>query len=137
MVGAFVLTDSLGRTFTDLFATVNKNIAVDVRGAEMTAGPGDSRRRRPARTCRPARWRPCSAVDGVAEVQGNVVSAEFNQVSVLGKDGKALTTNGAPIIAGNWIDSAALNQQRVVDGTAAARTRPRSCSTASWPRRPA
>ncbi|MFL6219367.1 MAG: hypothetical protein ACJ742_12595, partial [Actinomycetes bacterium] len=32
VVGAFVLTDSLGKTFDDLFATVNKNIAVDVRG---------------------------------------------------------------------------------------------------------
>ena len=37
---------------------------------------------------------------------------------MLGKDGKALSTNGAPIIAGNWIESDRLNQQRVVAGTA-------------------
>jgi hypothetical protein len=76
-------------------------------------------------------------VDGVAEVQGNVVNAQFNQVSVLGKDGKALTTNGAPIIAGNWIDSA---QPQPAAGVSTAPHRadpPRSCSTASWPRRPA
>ena len=117
VVGAFVLTDSLGRTFTDLFSSVNKNIAVDVRGAEITPGSGNSdgggRRDVPASTIATVQ-----RVDGVAEVQGNVVNAQFNQVSVLGKDGKALSTNGAPIIAGNWIDSATLNQQRVVDGTA-------------------
>jgi putative ABC transport system permease protein len=117
VVGAFVLTDSLGRTFTDLFSSVNKNIAVDVRGTEITPGSGNSdgggRHDVPASTIATVQ-----GVDGVAEVQGNVVNAQFNQVSVLGKDGKALTTNGAPIIAGNWIDSAKLNQQRVVDGTA-------------------
>ena len=42
VVGAFVLTDSLGRTFTDLFSSVNKNIAVDVRGTEITPGSGNS-----------------------------------------------------------------------------------------------
>src|SRR4029079_15885280 len=117
VVGAFVLTDSLGRTFTDLFSSVNKNIAVDVRGTEITPGSGNSDggggHDVPASTIATVQ-----GVDGVAEVQGNVANAQFNQVSVLGKDGKALTTNGAPIIAGNWIDSVNLNQQRVVDGTA-------------------
>jgi putative ABC transport system permease protein len=117
VVGAFVLTDSLGRTFTDLFSSVNKNIAVDVRGAEITPGSGNSdgggRTDVPATTIATVR-----GVDGVAEVQGNVVNAQFNQVSVLGKDGKALSTSGAPIIAGNWIDSTRLNQQRVISGTA-------------------
>ena len=56
-------------------------------------------------------------VGGVAEVQGNVVNAQ-GQVSVVGKDGKALSTNAAPIIAGNWIDSARLNQQKIIAGQA-------------------
>ncbi|HST64839.1 MAG TPA: FtsX-like permease family protein [Mycobacteriales bacterium] len=117
VVGAFVLTDTLGRTFTDLFNTVNKNIAVDVRGAEITQGSSNSdgggRKDVPASAVTAVRQ-----VAGVAEVQGNVVNAQSNQVSVLGKDGKALSTNGAPIIAGNWIESDRLNEQRVVSGLA-------------------
>ncbi|HEY6749399.1 MAG TPA: FtsX-like permease family protein, partial [Mycobacteriales bacterium] len=117
VVGAFVLTDTLGRTFTDLFNTVNKNIAVDVRGAEITPGSSDSdgggRKDVPASAITAVQ-----RVDGVAEVQGNIANAQSNQVSVLGKDGKALSTNGAPIIAGNWIDSDRLNEQRVVSGLA-------------------
>ena len=42
VVGAFVLTDSLGKTFDDLFATVSKNIAVDVRGVEKGEGTANS-----------------------------------------------------------------------------------------------
>jgi putative ABC transport system permease protein len=116
VVGAFVLTDTLGNTFTDLFSSVNKNIAVDVRGAEITPGSSNSdgagRRDVPASAIA-----AIQRVDGVAEVQGNVVNAQ-GQVSVLGKDGKALSTNAAPIIAGNWIDSARLNQQKIVSGQA-------------------
>ena len=57
-------------------------------------------------------------VDGVAEVQPNVVRADYNAVSVLGKDGKALSTDGAPLIGGNWVDSPTLNQQRIISGRA-------------------
>ncbi|HEV7655196.1 MAG TPA: FtsX-like permease family protein [Mycobacteriales bacterium] len=117
VVGAFVLTDTLGHTFTDLFNTVNKNIAVDVRGGEITSGSANSdgggREDVPA-----AAITAIQKVDGVAEVQGNVVDARGNDVSVLGKDGKALSTNGAPIIAGNWIQSDRLNEQKVVSGRA-------------------
>ena len=116
VVGAFVLTDTLGNTFNDLFSSVNKNIAVDVRGAEITPGSsnsgGSGRRDVPA----PA-VAAIQKVGGVAEVQGNVVNAQ-GQVSVVGKDGKALSTNAAPIIAGNWIDSARLNQQKIIAGQA-------------------
>ena len=116
VVGAFVVTDTLGKTFTDLFATVNQNIAVDVRGTETVAGSSDSgggRNPVPASALAVAQ-----RVDGVAEVQPSIVNAQFNGVSLLGKDGKALSTNGAPIIAGNWVESDRLNQQRIVEGRA-------------------
>jgi putative ABC transport system permease protein len=112
VVGAFVLTDTLGHTFTDLFNTVNKNIAVDVRGPQINPDTGDERRDVPAATLATVK-----AVPGVAEAQGNVVNAS-GQISLLGKDGKALSTNGAPVVAGNWIDSTTLNEQRVVSGHA-------------------
>ena len=113
VVGAFVLTDTLGATFTDLFNTVNKNIAVDVRGPVINPSDTDG----PRRDVSAATVTGLRSVDGVAEVQGNVVDAT-GDVSVLGKDGKALSANGAPIVAGNWIDSTTLNEQRVVSGLA-------------------
>jgi putative ABC transport system permease protein len=117
VVGAFVLTDTLGRTFTDLFNTVNKNIAVDVRGTEKVDGSatGDGG----GRTSVPeSAVATVKAVPGVADVQPSVVNGQFNRFSILGKDGKALSTNGAPIIGGNWVPSETLNQQRIVEGRA-------------------
>lgn len=115
VVGAFVLTDSLGKTFTDLFDTVNKNIAVDVRGAEKGAGTagedGGGRLSVPATAVATV-----EAVDGVAEVQPSIVNA--GSMAIVGKDGKAISSNGAPTIGANWIESDRLNQQRIVDGNA-------------------
>ena len=37
VAGAFVLTDSLGKVFDDLFSTVSRNVAVDVRGDKVTS----------------------------------------------------------------------------------------------------
>lgn len=117
VVGAFVTTDTLGSTFEDVFSDANKQIAVDVRGQETTEGSAnsDGGGRNPVPESVVAAVR---AVPGVAEVQGNVVNAQFNQVSLLGKDGKALSAAGAPFIAANWIESDRLNQQRVIEGRA-------------------
>ena len=113
--GAFVLTDSLGRTFDDLFTTVSKNIAVEVRGTvqsdlgseEDGPGEGSTRRNVPASTLETVR-----AVDGVAEAQPSV----FGSAVVVGTDGKPVNNNGAPNIGANWVDSTLLTQQRIVEG---------------------
>ena len=115
VVGAFVLTDSLGRTFDDLFATVNKNIAVDVRGVEKANGTasddfgGVGRDDVPVATLERLR-----AVDGVAEAQPSV----FGTAVLVGSDRKPVTGTGAPTIGGAWVPSDVLNQQRVVEGSA-------------------
>ncbi len=112
VVGAFVLTDSLGRTFDDLFATVNKNIAVDVRGTETADGTattdptGTGRHDVPASTLQTVR-----GVDGVAEAQ----PAMFGTAVLVGSDNKPVTTFG-PTIGTNWVDSDVLNPLRVVEG---------------------
>ena len=98
VVGAFVLTDSLGRTFDDLFATVNENIAVDVRGAEKADGSatGDGAGRQTV---------PAATVDDGPRGRrrgrgpGQRRARRLNAMSVLGKDGKALSTDGAPLSA--------------------------------------
>ena len=117
VVGAFVTTDTLGSTFEDVFSDVNEQIAVDVRGLETTEGAAnsDGGGRNPVPESAVAAVR---AVPGVAEVQPNVANAQFNQVSLLGKEGKALSTNGAPFIAANWTESERLNLQRIIEGRA-------------------
>ena len=113
--GAFVLTDSLGRTFDDLFTTVSRSLAVEVRGTVQSDlgsdedGPsgGNTRRNVPASALETIR-----KVDGVAEVQPSL----FGAAVVVGTDGKPVTNNGAPNIGANWVDSTLLTQQRIVEG---------------------
>jgi putative ABC transport system permease protein len=114
VAGAFVLTDSLGRTFDDLFTTISKNIAVEVRGTVQADlgeedGPsdGETRRNVPASALDTIR-----KVDGVAEAQPSV----FGNAVVIGTDGEPVTNNGAPNIGMNWVESTTLTQQRIVDG---------------------
>ena len=116
VAGAFVLTDSLGRTFDNLFTTVSKNIAVEVRGTVQSdlgsgeqGGPGSDNTRRnvPASVLDKIR-----GVDGVAEAQPSV----FGNAVVVGTDGKPVSNNGAPNIGANWVDSTVLTQQRIEAG---------------------
>jgi putative ABC transport system permease protein len=115
VAGAFVLTDSLGKTFDDLFTTVSKNISVEVRGTVQSdlgsddggPGSGETRRKVPASALETIRQ-----VDGVAEAQPSV----FGGAVVIGTDGKPVRNNGAPNIGGNWVDSTLLTQQRIVEG---------------------
>jgi putative ABC transport system permease protein len=113
VAGAFVLTDSLGRTFDRLFTTVNENIAVDVRGTTTYEGSdfdengGTSRADVPASVLDTVR-----RVDGVADAQPSL----FGNAVLVGSDGKPVTTSGAPTIGTNWVDSTLLNPLRLIDG---------------------
>ena len=112
--GAFVLTDSLGKVFDDLFSTVNQNIAVDVRGAKITeGGQGESA----ARALVPASVvDTVAAVDGVAEAQPNVVGV----AQLVDAKGKVVGSNTAPAFGFNWYDSAKLMPGRITEGRAPA-----------------
>ena len=71
VAGAFVLTDSLGKVFDNLFSTVNQHVAVDVRGDKVTSGDqGDVRALLPAGLVDTVR-----NVDGVKEAQGQVAGS--------------------------------------------------------------
>ena len=114
VVGAFVVTDTLGRSFTDAFAVANEDIAVAVRGAEVTDGPGAGSGDRDE-VPEDAVGR-LEQVDGVAEVKPSVSTSAAGEFTVLGSDGEAMASTGAPMFAGNWIESERLNQQRVTEG---------------------
>jgi putative ABC transport system permease protein len=109
--GAFVLTDSLGKVFDDLFSTISKNVAVDVRGTKVTSdGQGGD-----VRTLLPQDLTTTiSNVDGVREVQGQVQG----QAQLVDTDGKAVSTGGAPTFGFNWYDSDLLQSGTIVKGRA-------------------
>ncbi|MGZ4596115.1 MAG: ABC transporter permease [Actinomycetes bacterium] len=110
--GAFVLTDSLGKVFDNLFATVSQNVAVDVRGTKVTSGDqGDVRTLLPESLVATVR-----KVDGVKEAQGQVEGS----AQLVDKKGKVVTTGGAPTFGFNWYDSDLLQSGKIVDGKAPA-----------------
>ena len=103
MSGTLVLTDTIGRTFDDLFANVNKGTDALVR-AEATLeggfGPGGGEAR-PRVTADLVAI--VAAVDGVAVARGTILG----YAQVVGKDGKAVgSQQGPPTFGGEWADDA-------------------------------
>ena len=110
VAGAFVLTDSLGKVFDNLFSTVNQHVAVDVRGDKVTSGDqGDVRTLLPASLVDTVR-----NVDGVKEAQGQVQGI----AQLVNKQGKVVGTGGAPMFGFNWYDSKLLNSGQITQGRA-------------------
>ncbi|RKS67933.1 putative ABC transport system permease protein [Motilibacter peucedani] len=90
--GAFVLTDSLSKTFDSLFTDVNKSIAVAVRGKSTTTS--DTRTPVPV-----ALADTVAHVDGVKEAHGQVVGS----ATIVDKDGDAVGSAGPPTFGFNWV----------------------------------
>jgi putative ABC transport system permease protein len=88
--GTYVLTDTINQTFTELFKNTSKGVDVAVRSAENFSSQGnDQREPMPASVADRIR-----GVDGVAAAEGSVSGyAQF-----VGKDGKPVTTGGAPTL---------------------------------------
>ena len=111
--GAFVLTDTLGKVFDELFTTVNQNIAVVVRGDKVsdvgTQTGGVTRKEVPVTALERIR-----AVDGVADAQGNVIGI----AQIIDTEGDAVASNAAPNFGFNWYDSDALDFGELSQGRA-------------------
>jgi putative ABC transport system permease protein len=110
MSGTLVLTDTIGRTFDDLFANAAAGTDAVVRGkAAVTSDFGNQRDRVPAGLVDTVR-----AVDGVQAAEGFVEG----YAQVVGKDGKAVGNpgRGAPTFGRNWGTVATLNPFRLVQG---------------------
>jgi putative ABC transport system permease protein len=89
--GTYVLTDTMNATFTQLFKDTTKgtDVVVQTRATFSGADMGDVRDPVPASLLQQVK-----AVDGVKAAEGNVSGfAQF-----LGKNGKAVTTGGAPTL---------------------------------------
>jgi putative ABC transport system permease protein len=89
VAGTFVLTDTITASFDTLFRQVTQGIDVAVRSEETFGGfdTGEVRDPMPASLLERVK-----AVDGVRVAEGNVTG----YAQLVGKDGKAVTTGGAP-----------------------------------------
>jgi putative ABC transport system permease protein len=114
--GAFVVTDTLGRSFDTVFATAYSQIDVSVSAKPKVAV--EEMEGEQVATPLPAdvvaRTR---AVDGVAEATG-LVSADGARV--IGSDGKVLSSFGPPRLGGNWTGTDELLELRSGRAPAAA-----------------
>lgn len=115
VVGTLIFTDTLGKTFNDLFESTSADVNVTRATAfdQGLAGTG---------TGGTATYVPAELVDRVAEVDGVAAvegSVQAEGVYILGKDGEVLDTGGAPGIGISWDTEESLSPTTLVDGRVA------------------
>lgn len=112
VAGTFVLTDTLNRTFDNLFQRIDRGTSVEVRGATAfdtnNQGGGDDRPPLPDSVL--ARVR---GVDGVKDAAGDV--SGYAQI-VNPATSKVIRNGGAPGLGVNWIDSPTLSSAEIRQG---------------------
>jgi putative ABC transport system permease protein len=94
--GSFVLTDSLGKSFDNLFASVNSNLDVQVSAKPRLDAQAQGA---PAGTVPSALAATVAAVPGVATVTPGVYA---ENARVIGRNGKVVPTVGAPQSGQDW-----------------------------------
>jgi putative ABC transport system permease protein len=116
MAGTFVLTDTVGKTFDDLFATVDAGTDAVVRmpASVKSDEMGTQRPNIPARVLAEVERTP-----GVAAAEGSVQG----YAQIVGKDGKAIgkPSNGPPALGFAWPTVPELNPLNLVAGKAPTR----------------
>ncbi|MFD9704589.1 ABC transporter permease [Lentzea sp. NPDC059081] len=103
--GSFVLTDTLQRSFTDLFSSAFANVDVSV-------SPKQEKGKQPE-PLTPQAIADVKSVPGVASAVGDVQGS----ARPIGKNGKVITTSGAPRFGTNWTGT---GQEKIRDGRAPA-----------------
>ncbi|SER63210.1 putative ABC transport system permease protein [Lentzea xinjiangensis] len=101
--GSFVLTDTLQRSFTDLFSSAFANVDVSV-------SPKKEKGKQPE-PLTPADISEVKAVPGVASAVGEVEGS----ARPIGKNGKVITTSGSPRFGFNWTGG---GQEKIREGRA-------------------
>ncbi|MCX2954026.1 ABC transporter permease [Lentzea sp. NEAU-D7] len=103
--GSFVLTDTLQRSFTDLFSSAFANVDVSVT-------PKAEKGKQPE-PLTPQAITDVKSVAGVASAVGDVQGS----ARPIGKNGKVITTSGSPRFGFNWTGT---GQEKIRDGKAPA-----------------
>ncbi len=110
MAGTLVLSDTIGKTFDDLFADIYEDTDAYVRQSSDFEAFGQEVRGRV----------DASLVDTVAAVDGVEIAEGTTNVSavLLGKDGKpVIDQEGPPALGFDWSDIDELNPFSLIDGT--------------------
>ncbi|GAA4148588.1 ABC transporter permease [Actinomadura keratinilytica] len=97
--GTLIFTDTMNKQFDDLFDSIGRNVAVDVRAKKAVDDPMDDGTQAlpvPASLVETLR-----KVDGVKDVTGNVTG----YAAVVGRDGKIVgaESEGPPQLGVNWV----------------------------------
>lgn len=110
VAGTLIFTDTLSRTFQDLFGQTTSDVELTPKTAFDTQGDGSG-----TGASLPASLVPTVAgASGVANAAGSVL---VNGVLVVGPDGKTLGTAGAPAFGVSWSDDTELSPFRLVPGS--------------------
>src|SRR5262245_15542162 len=111
MAGTLVLTDTIQKTFDDLFSDIYDDTDAVVRAQGAFDASGVEQRGR----VDAALLDTVSGVDGVADAQPDI----RGYAQLVDQDGDAVgdPENGPPTLGGNWIDSEALNGFTISDGS--------------------
>ncbi len=142
MSGTFVLTDTIGQVFDELFADVNRGVDVAVRARpafdEKAGGPGSQEVREPVSspggpTCTSqsppdpgSLLETVCGVDGVREAQGSVQGfALVAKLKKNGQPGEPVQPSGPPTLGVTWGADRELSQAFGGDGRAEVGHRPR------------
>ena len=111
MAGSLILTDTIGKTFDDLFTDLNAGTDAYVRGKTTIDSDigGATRNRLDTGVLGIVR-----GVDGVAAAEPSIQG----YAQIVGKDGEAIGNpgRGSPTLGGNWTDNDDLNPLDVVEG---------------------
>ncbi|RZU49525.1 putative ABC transport system permease protein [Krasilnikovia cinnamomea] len=113
--GAFVLTDTLSRSFDTMFSTVFSETDVSVSAKPKVATDDDGELASPP-TLPADMLAAVRAVPGVAKATGQ---AQADGARVIGSNGKVVTTFGAPRFGENWTGESGLLKLRTGRGPAA------------------
>ncbi len=108
--GTFILTDTLHNTFTTLFSNIYQNIDFQVRGTAQF-GSGGSAVRNPI---------PESILSSVRDVPGVEAASGVVQgyAQFVSRDGKAVSTGGAPTLGLSFDPDPRISELHVVEGRA-------------------
>ena len=109
--GAFVLTDSLGQVFDNLFTTINKGTAVTVQGTDPLGDSGLDARPEPVPQ---SVLEAVKKVDGVKEVIGDVQA----EAQLVLPSGKVFTTHGPPVLGIAFHEGSPQESLQIKRGTA-------------------
>ncbi len=108
VVGTFIFTDTLNKTFTDLFGQTTTDVVVTPKTDFEGSGFAGE-----VATLPPEVLDQVSAVDGVAKAGGAVFA---DGVAIVGADDVPLGQQGAPQFGSNWSDDEELTPYRLVEG---------------------